>query len=232
MQVTVRLFARLREIVGSGQLVRELEEDATLGDLLQDLYNEFPGLRDLAARTFVALNHQIAAPSSHLHNGDEVALFPPVSGGADYVSITREPLDSAQIIRSVIRPDIGAVVTFVGSVRNVSYGRAVLHLEYEAYEEMALSMLRQIVAEIHARWPHVAEIAIVQRVGRLEVGDIAVVIAISSGHRDDGCFEACHYAIERLKQIVPIWKKEVRPDGAVWIEGDYLPEEVLPSENR
>jgi molybdopterin synthase catalytic subunit len=227
MQVTVKLFARLREVVGSGQLVRELEEGATLDNLLQELYSEFPHLRDLAGRTFVALNHQLAAPSSHLHNGDEVALFPPVSGGADCVEITREPIDSAQIIRSVIRPDIGAVATFVGSVRNVSHGRTVLYLEYEAYEEMALSVLRRIVAEIHTCWPRVAEIAIVQRVGRIEVGDIAVVIAISSGHRDDGCFEACRYAIERLKQIVPIWKKEVRPDGAVWIEGDHLSEESL-----
>ncbi|MGC8879616.1 MAG: molybdenum cofactor biosynthesis protein [Anaerolineae bacterium] len=227
MQVTVRLFARLREVVGSGQLVRELEEGATLDNLLQDLYSEFPDLRDLAGRTFVALNHQLAAPSSHLHNGDEVALFPPVSGGADCVDVTREPIDSAQIIRSVIRPEVGAVATFVGSVRNVSHGRAVLYLEYEAYEEMALSMLHQIVAEIHTRWPRVAEIAIVQRVGRIEVGDIAVVIAVSSGHRDDGCFEACRYAIERLKQIVPIWKKEVGPDGAIWIEGDYLPEGAL-----
>ena len=227
MQVTVKLFARLREVVGSGQLVRELEEGATLDNLLQELYSEFPHLRDLAGRTFVALNHQLAAPSSHLHNGDEVALCPPVSGGADCVEITREPIDSAQIIRSVIRPDIGAVATFVGSVRNVSHGRTVLYLEYEAYEEMALSVLRRIVAEIHTCWPRVAEIAIVQRVGRIEVGDIAVVIAISSGHRDDGCFEACRYAIERLKQIVPIWKKEVRPDGAVWIEGDHLSEESL-----
>jgi molybdopterin synthase catalytic subunit len=227
MQVTVRLFARLHEVVGSRKLVRELEEGATLEDLLQELHAEFPDLRDLAARTFVALNHQLAAPSDCLHDGDEVALFPPVSGGADYVGITHDPLDSAQIIHSVIRPDTGAVATFVGSVRNVSHGRAVLYLEYEAYEEMALRTLRQIAEEIHTRWPRVAKVALVQRVGRLEVGDIAALIAVSSGHRDDGCFEACRYAIERLKQIVPIWKKEIGPDGAEWIEGDHLPEKTL-----
>ncbi len=226
MQVTVKLFARLREIVGSGQLACELAEGATLDDLLQELYAQFPALRDLATRTFVALNHQLAAPSSPLHEGDEVALFPPVSGGIDYVGITRDPLDIEPIIRKTIRPDTGAVATFVGSVRNVSYARAVLYLEYEAYEQMALNMLHQIVVELHTRWPRIAEVAIVQRVGRLEVGDIAVVIAVSSAHRDDGCFEACRYAIERLKQIVPIWKKEVGPDGAIWIEGDHLPEEV------
>ncbi|MCS7259810.1 MAG: MoaD family protein [Anaerolineae bacterium] len=228
MHVTVKLFARLREVVGSGQLVREVEEGATLDDLLQDLYTQFPGLRELATRTFVALNHQLAGRDSPLHDGDEVALFPPVSGGVGYVGITDAPLDPATIIRSVIRPDTGAVATFVGSVRNVSCGREVLYLEYEAYEPMASNMLGQIVAEMRARWPRVAEIAIVQRVGRLEVGDVAVVIAVSSTHRDDGCFEACRYAIERLKQIVPIWKKEIGPDGAVWVEGDYLPEEVSP----
>lgn len=226
MQVTVKLFARLREVVGNGQLVRELEEGATLDDLLQELYAQFPDLRELATRTFIALNHQLATPSSPLHDGDEVALFPPVSGGTDYVGITRDPLDIEPIICKAIRPDTGAVVTFVGNVRNVSRGREVLYLEYEAYEPMALNMLRQIVSEIHMRWPRVAEVAIVQRIGRLEVGDIAVVIAVSSGHRDDGCFEACRYAIERLKQIVPIWKKEVGPNGAMWIEGDYLPEEA------
>ena len=227
MQVTVKLFARLREVVGNGELVRELEEGATLDDLLQELYAQFPVLRDLATRTFIALNHQLATPSSPLHDGDEVALFPPVSGGADYVGITHDSLDIEIIIRKTIQPDTGAVATFVGSVRNISRGREVLYLEYEAYEPMALNMLRQIVAEIHTRWPRIAEVAIVQRIGRLEIGDIAVVIAVSSGHRDDGCFEACRYAIERLKQIVPIWKKEVGPDGTTWIEGDYLPEEAL-----
>lgn len=226
MQVTVKLFARLREVVGSEQLVHELEEGATLGDLLQELYVQFPDLRELATRTFVALNHQLATPSSPLQDGDEVALFPPVSGGTGYVVITRDPLDIEPIIRRTIRPDTGAVATFVGSARNVSHGRAVLYLEYEAYEQMALKMLRQVVAEVRTRWPRVAEVAIVQRVGRLEVGDIAVVIAISSGHRDDDCFEACRYAIERLKQIVPIWKKEIGPEGAIWIEGNYLPEEA------
>lgn len=228
MQVTVKLFARLREVVGSGQLVCDLEEGATLSDLLQALYAQFPDLREDATRTFVALNHQLAVPSSPLRDGDEVALFPPVSGGASYIGITRDSLDVESLIRSVIRPDTGAVATFVGSVRNVSHGKEVLYLEYEAYEPMALHMLHQIVTEIHTRWPRVAEVAIVQRVGRLEVGDVAVVIAVSSGHRDDGCFEACRYAIERLKQIVPIWKKEVGPDGAVWVEGDHLPKEVLP----
>ncbi|PWH18224.1 MAG: hypothetical protein DDG58_06670 [Ardenticatenia bacterium] len=228
MHVTVKLFARLRELVGSGQLVREVEEGATLGDLVQALYAQFPDLRKDAPRTFVALNHQLATPSSPLRDGDEVALFPPVSGGAGYVGITHDPLDVETIIQSAIRPDTGAVATFVGSVRNVSHGKEVLYLEYEAYEPMALAMLRQIVAEIQTRWPRVAEVAIVQRIGRLEVGEVAVVIAVSSGHRDDGCFEACRYAIERLKQIVPIWKKEVGPDGAVWVEGDDLPKEALP----
>jgi MoaE-MoaD fusion protein len=224
MRVTVKLFARLREAAGAGRLERELSVGATLGDLLAQLRAEFPALADSAARTIVALNHEFAAPESALHDGDEVALFPPVSGGIDMLHITRVPISADQVIQSVIRPETGAVASFVGTVRDVSGGKAVAHLEYEAYAEMAVTKLHQVADEVRARWPRVVEVAIVQRIGRLDVGEIAVVIAASSGHRDEGCFEACRYAIDRLKQIVPIWKKEVGPDGAAWIEGDHIPD--------
>jgi len=152
-----------------------------------------------------------------------VALFPPVSGGCERLRITPKPISADEVIRSVVRPRVGAVASFVGTVRDVSEGKAVAYLEYEAYPEMAIEMLHQVADEVRARWPDVIEIAIVQRIGRLEVGETAVVIAVSSSHRDQGCFEACRYAIDRLKQIVPVWKKEFGPDGAVWIEGDHLP---------
>jgi molybdopterin synthase catalytic subunit len=223
MRVTVKLFARLREAAGTRRLEREVAADATLGDLLAQLHADFPALAEAAPRTIVALNRAFAAPDSTLHDGDEVALFPPVSGGTDMLRITDAPISVDEVIRSVVRPTTGAVASFIGTVRDVSGGKAVSYLEYEAYPEMALEMLRQVADEVRACWPGVVEVALVQRIGRLEVGEIAVVIAVSSAHRDQGCFEACRYAIDRLKQIVPIWKKEVGPDGAAWVEGEHLP---------
>ncbi len=225
MQVTVKFFARLREVMGAGRLVREVAATTTLGDLVAQLRAEFPALDEAAPRTIVALNREFAGPTDVLHDGDEVALFPPVSGGGgDLLRITRDLLSADEVVGAVTRPETGAVALFVGTVRDVSRGRAVAHLEYEAYEEMAAAKMRQIADEIRARWPRVVEVAIVQRIGHLGVGELAAVIAVSSGHRDDGCFEACRYAIDRLKQIVPIWKKEVGPDGAEWVEGEHLQE--------
>jgi molybdopterin synthase catalytic subunit len=127
------------------------------------------------------------------------------------------------VAAKVVKPETGAVAVFGGVVRNVSGGKAVDFLEYEAYEQMAVAKLRQVAEEAYQQWPKIVDIAIVQRIGHLEVGENAVVVAVSSPHRNDGCFEACAYAINRLKQIVPIWKKEVSPGGEEWIEGDYLP---------
>ncbi len=225
MRVTIKLFARLREIAGAGKLERELAEGATVGDLLAALRAEFPRLADVTARTITSVNQQFAAPDRLLRDGDEVAIFPPVSGGTDaaVLRVTFDPVTLDEVVRAVVRPRTGAVATFVGVVRAVSGGKEVAYLEYEAYQEMAVAKMREIAGEVRGRWPDVVDIAIVQRVGHLDVGDVAVAIAVSSGHRDQGCFEACRYAIDRLKQIVPIWKKEVGPAGEEWVEGDYLP---------
>ena len=223
MRVTIKLFARLREIAGAGKLERELGDGATVWDLLAALRAEFPRLADVTARIITSVNQEFATPDRPLHDGDEVAIFPPVSGGADVFRVTFDPVTLDDVARAVVQPRTGAVATFAGVVRNVSDGKEVAYLEYEAYQEMAVAKMRQIADEARARWPDIVDIAIVQRIGRLEVGDVAVVIAVSSGHRDQGCFEACRYAIDRLKQIVPIWKKEVGPAGEEWVEGDYLP---------
>ncbi len=223
MRVTIKLFARLREIAGAGRLERELADGATVGDLLAALRGEFPRLADVTARTITSVNQEFATPDRLLHDGDEVAIFPPVSGGTDVFRVTFDPVTLDEVARAVVQPRTGAVATFAGVVRAVSGGKEVAHLEYEAYQEMAVAKMRQIADEARARWPDIVDIAIVQRIGRLEVGDVAVAIAVSSGHRDQGCFEACRYAIDRLKQIVPIWKKEVGPTGEEWVEGDYLP---------
>jgi molybdopterin synthase catalytic subunit len=184
-------------------------------------------LAQAAAHTIASLNRDFVEMDTPLSEGDEVALFPPVSGGSgaddDKFAVTFDPIGLDEMQAKVLKPETGAVAVFSGVVRNVSAGKEVEHLEYEAYQEMAVAKLRQVAAEARAQWPKIVDIAIVQRIGKLEVGEIAVIVAVSSPHRGDGCFEACAYAINRLKEIVPIWKKEVGPDGSAWIEGGYHP---------
>lgn len=227
MKVTVKLFARMRELTGSSTLERDVAENATIADLIQGLQEDYPGLAQVAPRTIASINRDFADHGSLLAEGDEVAFFPPVSGGSGAndgnFSVTFKPISLDETASKVLRPETGAVAVFGGVVRNVTAGKAVEHLEYEAYEEMALAKLHQVASEARERWPKIVDIAIVQRIGQLAVGENAVVVAVSSPHRGDGCFEACAYAINRLKQIVPIWKKEVGPDGVEWIEGDYMP---------
>jgi molybdopterin synthase catalytic subunit len=165
--------------------------------------------------------------------GDTVAFFPPVSGGnSSYPEIFRladGPIDHDEIIAAITIPETGAVCVFSGMVRGKTQKEASLleteHLEYEAYEPMAVAKMRQVAEEIRQQWPLVQGIAIIQRVGVLEVGQNTVLIACSSGHRDQGCFDAARYGIDRLKEIVPVWKKEVGADGSSWVEGHYLPDE-------
>jgi molybdopterin synthase catalytic subunit len=229
MKITVKLFARLREMAGAHTLERYVADNATIADLVQNLQTEFPRLAEAIPRTVVSVNREFADLQTALAEGDEVAIFPPVSGGSGAVAndnkfaITFDPIGLDEMAARVLKPETGAVAVFAGVVRNVSEGKAVEHLEYEAYEEMAVAKLRQVAAEACEQWPEIVDIAIVQRIGHLEVGENAVIVAVSSPHRGDGCFEACQYAINRLKQIVPIWKKEVSPDGSAWVEGDYLP---------
>ena len=227
MKVKIRLFARLRELADAQVLERQVAEGATISDLIQSLQAEFPKLAEAAPRTVVSVNREFAGLQTRLAENDEVAFFPPVSGGAGAeaarFAITFDPISLDEIAAKVIKPETGAVAVFGGVVRNVSAGKPVEYLEYEAYEEMALTKLRQVAAEARQRWPGIIDIAITQRIGHLNVGDNAVIVAVSSPHRGDGCFEACRFAIERLKEIVPIWKKEVGPGGTEWIEGDYLP---------
>ena len=229
MQITIKFFARLRDLVGNKSLTRDVADNISIAELIENLQNEFPQLAGLMPSTAIALNQEFANPQTRLHEGDEVAFFPPVSGGtgetkkSDKFAVTFDPITLDEIATRVVTPETGAVAVFAGVVRNVSGGKAVEHLEYEAYEEMAVAKLRQVADEAHIQWPDIVDMAIVQRIGHLEIGETAVVVAVSSSHRNDGCFEACAYAINRLKEIVPIWKKEVGPDGAEWIEGDYLP---------
>lgn len=226
IRITIRFFARLRELAGTGVLEREVAGETVIAELVRQLQAEFPSLTSLSAHTAIALNREFVDPQTRLSDGDELAFFPPVSGGiaeAIKFAVTFNPISLDEVAARVVKPQTGAVVVFNGVVRNNSDGKTVSSLEYEAYEEMAVAKLRQISDEARRQWPDIMDMAIVQRIGHLEVGESAVIIAVSSAHRDEGCFEACLYAINRLKEIVPIWKKEVSPDGSAWIEGDYLP---------
>jgi len=143
--------------------------------------------------------------------------------------ITREPLDPAPLVAAVRRDDSGAVTLFYGVVRNENLGRAVHYLEYDAYPEMAIKKMREVAEEIQTRFP-VTGIGILHRIGRLEIGETSLLVAVSSGHRKES-FEACHYAVDRIKQIVPVWKKEVWEDDSAWVEG-HMPDVPKPSESR
>jgi molybdopterin synthase catalytic subunit len=197
------------------------------------LAGHYPALEANLRAAVSAVNEEFAAPDDPLRAGDRVAFFPPVSGGDGVYPEIFRLADAAysvdELIAAITVPATGAICLFSGTVRGETEGEdGIAHterLEYEAYEAMALAKMRQVAAEIRARWTGVQGIAIVQRVGRLEVGQPTVLIACASGHRDGGCFEAARYGIDRLKEIVPVWKREIRPDGSSWVEGHYLPDE-------
>jgi MoaE-MoaD fusion protein len=181
----------------------------------------------------VAVNKAYAGDDTPITAADEVAIFPPVSGGSGewpyptYFAITHEEIDLNAIHAALTQPDVGAIVSFTGHVRGETDRDGLpantLYLEYEAYEAMATQKMVQVAQEIWQKWPLVKGVAVVQRIGRLEVGEVTTFVACAAGHRDQGAFEAARYGIDRLKQIVPVWKKEVGSDHSLWVEGDYRP---------
>lgn len=225
LNITVKFFARFKQMAGTGSADVSLPDGSTVADLLASLPEQLPNLQLAPERTLLSVNQEFATAETSLKHGDEVGIFPPVSGGTgrNKFALTAEPITPAETIDMVSYPHTGAVVTFTGVVRNVSKGKSVVSLEYEAYHDMAIAKMEQVAAEARQQWPDIVDIAIVQRIGHLDVGDVAVAIAVSSGHRNQGCFEACQYAIDRLKEIVPVWKKEVGPQGETWIEGHHNP---------
>lgn len=226
MEIKVLYFATLRDLAGSRQEQLQLPEQATVADLKQALSQRGERLSQALNSALFSINREFAFPEERLNEGDEVGVFPPVSGGAPsptILGVTTEPLDLDQLVAEITQPTTGAVCLFTGVVRGRTHGQETAYLEYEAYEPMAQAKLQQVADEIRQRWPSVEGIAIVQRLGHLDPGTPTVLIACSAGHRDDGAFEAARYGIDRLKQIVPIWKKEVGPDGEAWVEGGYHP---------
>jgi molybdopterin synthase catalytic subunit len=235
MQLKILLFATLKDIAGQSQLTLNVPEDvATVADVRRALVNSYPQLQANVAAAIAAVNEEYAFDGDSVKHGDSIAFFPPVSGGAaafpEIFRLAHEPINHDEIIAAITVPETGAVCVFSGMVRGKTNKETGLleteHLEYEAYEPMAVAKMRQVASEIRERWPLVQGIAVIQRVGVLEVGQNTVLIACSSGHRDQGCFEAARYGIDRLKEIVPVWKKEVGPDGSSWVEGHYMPSGV------
>lgn len=226
IQIQIRYFAIVREAVGKSEEARTVPAGTTAGELLDELVRETPRLGTMRRSLMLMVNQEYVDSDAVLLDGAEFVMIPPVSGGAieepgRLFKITDAVLDPREVERVVASGDAGAIVTFTGVVRNHGRGRAVSALEYEAYAPAAEKMLAQVGEEIREKWG-LERVAIVHRTGLLPVGEASVVIAISSTHRDEA-FEASKYAIVRLKEIVPIWKKEFYEDGATWLgsESDY-----------
>ncbi len=230
MRLRVLFFGMLKDLVGRSAEEIDLPEGASLGAVFDRYASAHPRLRELAPSIVAARNQEFAGPGTALHDGDEVAFLPPVSGGSDpeplelesgghYFAITRHPIDTREIIARILTGGDGAVVTFEGVVRNNTKGRPTLYLDYECYEAMALKMMAQIGCEIagsHA----ITRIAMVHRLGRMLIGETSVAIIVTAPHRR-AAFEASLEGINRLKKLVPIWKKEHFEDGEVWVEGEW-----------
>lgn len=222
ISIDVRYFAAMRELLGRTSDRLAVPAGTTAGAVLERLIAEEPRLDRMRNVLMVMVNQSYASPDAELGDGDEVAFIPPVSGGSTFVYRVQEPaIDVREVEAMVVDPGAGAIVTFSGTVRDNGRGQSVSLLEYEAYAPAAERMMAQVGEEIVSRWP-VIKVAMVHRIGALTVGEVSVVIAISSAHRD-AAFDASRYAIERLKEIVPIWKKEHYADGAAWLgsEHDY-----------
>lgn len=231
MKIKVLYFATFRDLTGVREEEIDLPNRITLADLKAHLVELHTSIEKGIPTAVFAINREFAFPEDVIHDGDEVAVFPPVSGGGDepatIVQITEEFLDLNAVLELIIRPSTGAACVFTGMVRGVTNrgeGYETASLEYEAYQPMAEEKMRQVVMEIRDRWSSIEGIAIIQRVGRFTPGTPTVLIACAASHRDTCIFEAARYGIDRVKEIVPIWKKEISPTGEHWVKGEYLPD--------
>jgi len=224
MHVRVLFFGGLKDLAGKSSDLLELPEGALVRDVLGHYLGQVPRLKESLASLAVAVNQEYAGAETGLKSGDEVALLPPVSGGLGCALIVRDAIDTLEVLQRVKRGEDGAAVVFEGVVRNQTRGRRTLYLDYEAYEEMALRQMESL-AEQALKQFQVREVAVVHRLGRLEIGETSVLIVVASAHRV-AAFEACRWLIDTLKRTVPIWKKEYFEDGAVWADGEAFPDEI------
>ena len=231
----VRYLGMLSELAGRDSEPVELPDRAAVGELYATLQTRLPQLQQFRQSIALAVNYEYSDSDTELQEGDEVALIPPVSGGAPEVSsvsmqitehaaLVWQPIDGAAIVAAIKEPDDGAVAIFDGIVRNQTRGRRTLYLDYTAYEPMALQHMEQLAQQALASYA-VRAVWLVHRLGRLEIGETSVFIAVASAHRA-AAFDACRWLIDTLKKTVPIWKKEYFEDGAVWADGEPFPREI------
>ncbi|MBT8492759.1 MAG: molybdopterin converting factor subunit 1 [Deltaproteobacteria bacterium] len=215
MEINVLFFAVFRERLGKSEQALELPDGATVATAIAALESEHPSIAELRGRYRVAVNQEMITGDPPLEAGDELVLIPPVAGGQRHVRVLAEPLSLDRVVAAVRSKGTGGLVTFTGTVRDHSQGRAVERLEYEAYEPMAMKVISAVMGEIEAEIPGI-RLAVEHRVGKLQIGDLAVVIACGAAHRAQA-FQGCRAMIDRLKDRAPIWKKEIGPDGDEWV---------------
>jgi MoaE-MoaD fusion protein len=232
MRIRVLFFGMIRDIAGTHSDTIEMPEEASIRDVLEHYTVKLPHLKATLPSLALALNHHYADADAKLKSEDEVALLPPVSGGAPKgaggsqgrARIVRQSIDMQQTLSQMKRGEDGAALIFEGVVRNQTRGRKTLYLDYEAYEEMALRQMESLAAQALQQF-QIRDVALVHRLGRIEIGETSVLIAVVSAHRV-AAFEACRWLIDTLKRTVPIWKKEHFADGVVWADGEPFPAEI------
>lgn len=221
IKITILFFGAYREMAGIDKLECEIVAPAEVAHAFTKITQQIPALSNFERHALFAVNEEYARRNHSLHDGDTLAIFPPVSGGesgTDIFEITREPIDKVGLERRLLTSATGAIVTFDGVVRNQTLGREVVKLQYEAYVPMALKEIRRIGMKTREHWPEIERIGIIHRFGELKISESSVVIVIAAPHRD-AAFEACRFAIDQIKQTVPIWKKELFANGEEWVEG-------------
>ncbi len=241
MHIRVLYFGILKDLAGNADEAVDVPENSTLADLLAYCKSRTPRLGDYLSGAAFSINQEFAHPADGLHENDEVALLPPVSGGSNpstegspqdsctkHCAITRDVIDTARIANALKHPEDGATAIFEGVVRNNTRGRQTLYLDYESYEAMALKKMEELAQQALADFK-IRDVALVHRLGRIDIGETSVLIVVASAHRGPA-FEACRWLIDTLKRTVPIWKKEHFVDGAVWADGEPFPESVVSSE--
>ncbi|MGD0003025.1 MAG: molybdenum cofactor biosynthesis protein MoaE [Anaerolineaceae bacterium] len=226
---SIIFFATLKDKIGAGKLDVQFPSEPTVSELRVYLVQQYPAVKPFLVHSIASVNRQYAFDDDRIPQDAEVALFPPVSGGTELPTIIKvsvEPLDLNGLLAEMVQDTTGAACIFTGVVRGLTQ-RGEFHLTtslvYEAYIPMAEEKMEQVAEEIRMRWPDIEGIGIIQRIGHLDTGTPTVAIACTSSHRDCGIFEAARYGIDRLKEIVPVWKREIGPQGEMWIEGKYQP---------